>query len=56
MKPLDSVKLGLLLLGIIVWFLGYRENSQPLMIGAMAIVVVAFVLRFMKTPPAPPAR
>ena len=56
MKPLDALKLGLLIVAILVWFVGFRINSQPVMLFAMFLVVIAFALRFMKAPPAPPAR
>lgn len=56
MKPLDALKLGLLVVAILVWFVGFRINNQPVMLFAMFLVVIAFALRFMKAPPAPPAR
>jgi len=56
MKPLDAVKMGLLVLAILIWFVGYRAQSHLLMLSAMGIVLVAFALRFLKAPPAPPAR
>jgi hypothetical protein len=55
-KPLDALKLGLLLVAILIWFVGFRLNNQPVMLGAMFLVVIAFALRFIKAPPAPPAR
>ena len=56
MKPLDALKLGLLIAAILIWFVGFRINNQPVMLFAMFLVVIAFALRFMKAPPAPPAR
>ena len=54
MRRLDLVKLGLLLTAIIVWFLGSRSQNRSLMTAALAMMVVAFSLRFFKTrPPGP---
>jgi hypothetical protein len=52
-KPLDGVKVGLLLLSLGVWFVGYRTDSPKAMYAAIGIMVVAFLLRFVK--PKPPA-
>jgi len=55
MRRLDLIKLGLLLTAIIVWFLGFRSQNRTLMTAALAMMVVAFSLRFFKTrPPDPP--
>jgi hypothetical protein len=59
MKPMDSVKLALLLVAVTIWFVGYRTGSRPAMMLAIALVVTAFLLRFVKGPPStpePPAR
>lgn len=53
MKPLDTLKLSLLLAAILVWFLGFRMQSQPFMLAGIVLVVVAFALRFVKAPPKP---
>jgi len=55
-KPLDALKLGLLVVAVLVWFVGFRLGNQQVMLLAMFIVVIAFALRFIKAPPAPPAR
>jgi hypothetical protein len=52
-KPLDALKMVLLLLSIGVWFIGYRTDSPRTMYAAIGIMVVAFLLRFWK--PTPPA-
>jgi hypothetical protein len=52
-KPLDGAKVGLLLLSLGVWFVGYRTDSPKAMYAAIGIMVVAFLLRFVK--PKPPA-
>jgi len=55
MKPIDTAKVVLLLLGIGIWLLGNHLDDRALMIGGMVAVVAAFLLRFVKSqPPATP--
>jgi hypothetical protein len=53
-RPVDAAKVALLVGGIVLWLLGYSRDSQVLMISAVVVVVAAFLLRFVKTPPAAP--
>ena len=48
MRPIDAVKVALLFAGIAIWFVGYRLDSRALMLTAIAPVVAAFALRFVK--------
>ncbi len=52
MKPLDAVKVTLLLVALAVWFVGMKTDSPRVMYAAIGIMVVAFLLRFVK--PRPP--
>jgi membrane-associated PAP2 superfamily phosphatase len=55
MKPIDTAKVVLLLLGIGIWLVGYRLDNRALTFAAMACVIAAFLLRFVKAaPPASP--
>ena len=46
MNTITRVKLGVVLVALIIWAYGFRtDNRTPMWIG-MALVVVAFLLRF----------
>ncbi|HKV51595.1 MAG TPA: hypothetical protein VJO52_10370 [Gemmatimonadaceae bacterium] len=47
MKPLDVLKLALLLVGIGIWAYGLRYGHNDVMVVGVAFVVVAFLLRFL---------
>jgi len=49
MKLIDIAKITLLLLGIAVWMVGLKTDDRRLQMGAIAFVVIAFLLRFVKT-------
>ena len=56
MRPLDAIKIGLLITAIVIWFVGYKSQNRALMTTALALMDVAFALRFFKTrPPAAPS-
>ena len=48
---LFGLKVTLLIGGIIIWFVGLRMNYRPAMLAAIGLVVIAFLLRFVKAPP-----
>jgi len=56
MNRLDGIKVALLLTAIIIWFVGYKYQSRALMTTALALMVVAFALRFFtRRPPETPS-
>jgi len=55
MKPLDTMKIVLLLSAIAIWFVGFRANDRMVMYIGVGVMALAFLLRFLKTaPPGPP--
>jgi uncharacterized protein YqgC (DUF456 family) len=55
MKPMDTMKLVLLLAAIVIWFVGYQTNDRMVQYIGVAVLASAFLLRFIKTaPPGPP--
>ena len=51
MKPLDAVKVVLLFLALGLWFVGFKTDSPRVMYAAIGVMVVAFLLRFVKARP-----
>ena len=51
MKPLDAVKVVLLFLALGLWFVGFKTDSPRVMYTAIGVMVVAFLLRFVKARP-----
>lgn len=47
MKPLDVLKMVLLLVGIGIWAYGVRYGKNGVAIAGVAFVIVAFLLRFL---------
>lgn len=47
MKPLDVLKIVLLLVALAIWAWGVRVNSNAMMVVGIAFVIVAFLLRFL---------
>jgi hypothetical protein len=54
-KPLDAIKLALLLVSLTTWFIGWRAGSPVVMKIAIGIMALAFLLRFLKRPANPAA-
>jgi uncharacterized protein YqgC (DUF456 family) len=55
MKPLDTIKVALLLSAILIWFFGYQAHDRMVMYIGVGVMALAFLLRFLKpAPPAPP--
>ncbi len=48
---LFQLKMALLLVALVIWFAGWREGYRPAMMAAIGLVVIAFLLRFVKTDP-----
>jgi uncharacterized protein YqgC (DUF456 family) len=46
MNTVTRVKLGVVLIALIIWAYGFRTDDRTLMWVGMALVVVAFLLRF----------
>ncbi|MBX6330552.1 MAG: hypothetical protein IRY91_01760 [Gemmatimonadaceae bacterium] len=46
MKPIDLLKLILVLVALAIWAYGVRTNENGLMLVGIAFVVAAFLLRF----------
>lgn len=46
MKPIDLLKVVLVLVALAIWAYGIRTNRNGLMVVGVAFVVVAFLLRF----------
>ena len=46
MNTITRVKLGVVLIALIIWAYGFRADNRTLMWIGMALVVVAFLLRF----------
>lgn len=46
MKPLDLLKVVLVLVALLIWAYGIRTDSNGTMLVGVAFVVAAFLLRF----------
>ena len=46
MSKLVSVKLALVVIGLVIWFQGYRTDDSWFRVTGIIILLVAFLLRF----------
>ena len=46
MSTLVAVKLGLVIVGLIIWAWGYRTDDSFLRISGIVVLTIAFILRF----------
>lgn len=46
MTTLVRVKLALVVIGLIIWFQGYRTDDSWLRVTGIIVLLVAFLLRF----------
>ena len=46
MSTLVRVKLALVVIGLIVWFQGYRTDDSWLRVTGIIVLLIAFLLRF----------
>ena len=46
MSTMVTVKLALVVIGLIIWFQGYRIDDSRLRVTGIIALLVAFVLRF----------
>ena len=64
MSTLVTLKLGLVVVGLIIWAWGYRTDDSFLRISGIVVLTIAFLLRYVgrrartveapKDPPPPP--
>lgn len=52
MNPMVRVKLALFVIGLIVWMWGYRTDDSYFRIAGIVVLLVAFLLRFVRRGPA----
>ena len=52
MNPMVRVKLALFVIGLIVWMWGYRTDDSYFRIAGIVVLLVAFLLRFVRRRPA----
>lgn len=52
MNPMVRVKLALFVIGLIVWMWGYRTDDSYFRIAGIVVLLVAFLLRFVRRAPA----
>lgn len=52
MNPMVRLKLALFVIGLIVWMWGYRTDDSYFRIAGIVVLLVAFLLRFVRRRPA----
>ena len=52
MNAMVRLKLALFVIGLIVWMWGYRTDDSYFRIAGIAVLLVAFLLRFVRRSPA----
>ena len=53
MSPIVRWKLALFVMGLILWTWGYRTDDSYFRIAGIVVLLVAFLLRFVRRRPAP---
>jgi hypothetical protein len=53
-SPIVRWKLGLFVMGLILWTWGYRTDDSYFRIAGIVVLLVAFLLRFVRRRPASP--
>jgi hypothetical protein len=48
MNTLVRIKLALVVIGLILWFWGYRTDDSYFRIAGIIVLLVAFLLRFVR--------
>jgi hypothetical protein len=48
MNTLVRIKLALVVIGLIIWFWGYRTDDSFFRIAGIIVLLVAFLLRFVR--------
>ncbi len=51
MSTLARLKLGLVIIALIIWTWGHREDDSFLRIAAIVVLLIAFLLRFVRRRP-----
>ena len=54
MSPIVRWKLGLFVMGLILWTWGYRTDDSYFRLAGIVVLLVAFLLRFVRRRPASP--
>jgi hypothetical protein len=54
MTTLIRIKLALFVIGLIIWFWGFRADDSFLRIAGIVVLLIAFLLRFVGRRPRPP--
>jgi hypothetical protein len=51
MKPIDALKLALVLVALAIWAWGIRANDNVFMLVGVGFMIAAFLLRFVPRKP-----
>jgi hypothetical protein len=54
MSPMVRLKLALFVMGLILWMWGYRTDDSYFRMAGIVVLLIAFLLRFVRRRPAAP--